>query len=194
MPIDLGDRGNLQVVHALAHAHVDQHLRIADKRAGQLVELSPVAAMMRSTCSAVPMPSPVNRWSAKITCPDCSPPTASPRFCISSITYLSPTGARTSSMPRSRSASSSPMLLITVATMALPGRLPVWLQMVRGNQQHRVAIHDLAVPIDEERAVAVAVEGDAESRLRSTTSLCSRSRCVDPQSRLMLRPSGVAHR
>src|SRR5689334_13607581 len=38
------------------------------------------------------------------------------RRIISSITYLSPTGQRTMAMPASRSASSSPMLLITVAT------------------------------------------------------------------------------
>ena len=35
-------------------------------------------------------------------CPDCSPPSDRSRLSISSITYLSPTGQRTRSMPRSR--------------------------------------------------------------------------------------------
>src|SRR5260370_458246 len=41
--------------------------------------------------------------------PDCSPPSTAPDFCISSRTYLSPTGARSILVPDSRSAISSPM-------------------------------------------------------------------------------------
>ena len=50
----------------------------------------------------------------------------------------------------------------------------------------------LPVVIDEQRAIAVAVERHAEPAPRSRPRpLASPSRCVDPQSRLMLRPSGV---
>ena len=38
---------------------------------------------------------------------------------------------------------------------------PFALQLVRAHQQHRVAIHDLAAVIDEDGAIAVAVERDA---------------------------------
>ena len=84
----------------------------------------PVAAIVRSTLSDVARPSPVNRYSEKMTWPDCSPPSERSRLIISSITYLSPTGQRTSAMPASRSAISRPMLLITVATTASPLRRP----------------------------------------------------------------------
>ena len=124
--------------------------------------------------------------------PDCSPPSERSRAIISSITYLSPTGHRTSSMPRSRSAISRPMLLITVATMALPRSRPVGLQVPGAHQHHRVAVDDAAAVIDEDRAVAVAVERDAEpAAVARDHAARAGSGCVDPQPRLMLRPSGA---
>ena len=95
--------------------------------------------------------------------PDCSPPIERPRLIISSITYLSPTGQRTSSMPRSRSAISRPMLLITVATIALPFSRPCAFMWRRAHQHHRVAVDDAPGAIDEDRAIAVAVERHAHA-------------------------------
>ena len=136
------------------------------------------------------MPSPVIRCSAKITCPDCSPPSARPRRCISSITYLSPTGQRTMAMPRSRSAISRPMLLITVATIASPGRRP-------SRFSWSAAISSTASPsTTRPRWSTNSARSPSPSNATpirapvSTTRCCSGWRCVDPQSRLMLRPSG----
>ena len=124
--------------------------------------------------------------------PDCSPPSDRSRLSISSITYLSPTGhAHQLDAERRCSASSRPMLLITVATMASPLQPPFALQLAAAHQQHRVAVDDVAAVIDEDRAIAVAVERDAHARSRARRrSRASRSGWVEPQSRLMLRPSG----
>ena len=59
------------------------------------------------------------------------------------------------------SASSSPMLLITVATIALALQPPFGLQLPAAHQQHGVAVDDLPAVIDEDRAIAVAVERHA---------------------------------
>ena len=47
-------------------------------------------------------------------------------------------------MPRSRSAISRPMLLITVATIGVARQAAFALQLLRGHQQHGVAVDDLA--------------------------------------------------
>ena len=60
----------------------------------------------------------------------------------------------------------------------------------RAHQQHGVAVDDPAAVIDENRAIAVAVERHAQPAAASTTVRPARSGCVDPQPRLMLRPSG----
>ena len=95
-------------------------------------------------------------------------------------------------MPRSRSAISRPMLLITVATTAWPGQPPAFLQIDRRHQQHGVAVDDLAAcdrrtarGRRRRRTRRRAARSDADHRSRD-----SPSRCVDPQSRLMLRPFG----
>ncbi len=84
----------------LAHAHVDERLRIASPaRPPDPPARARVSAITRSTASAVARPSPVGRCSARITWPDCSPPSTKPPRSISSITYLSPTGVRIILMP-----------------------------------------------------------------------------------------------
>ena len=88
------------------------------------------------------MPSPVYRWSEKMMWPDCSPPIDRSRLSISSMTYLSPTGQRISSMSLALSASSRPMLLMTVATTALPFSTALRTHVPRAQQQHGVAVHD----------------------------------------------------
>ena len=67
-------------------------------------------------------------------------------------------------MPRSRSAISRPMLLITVATIASPASLPSRFQMDRRPSAARRRRRRCGRVIDEQRAIAVAVEGDAEAR------------------------------
>ena len=73
----------------------------------------------------------------------------------------------------------------------LAGQLAFLEQMIRREQQHGVAVHGLAVAIDEQRAIAVAVERHAQPRAAGDDlGLQHAPRCVDPQFRLMLRPFG----
>ena len=65
-------------------------------------------------------------------------------------------------MPWRCSAISSPMLLITVATTRVVRQLLPLLEVEAEQEQHRVAVDDVAAMIDEDRAIAVAVERDAE--------------------------------
>ena len=66
-------------------------------------------------------------------------------------------------MPASRSASSSPMLLITVATMAWPFNRPSRCSWRAHISSTASPLTIAAAMIDEDRAVAVAVERDAGS-------------------------------
>ena len=123
--------------------------------------------------------------------PDCSPPSDRSRRTISSITYLSPTGQRTISMPLSRSAISRPMLLITVATMALPFSRPLAFRC-------RAHISSTASPSTMRPAASAKIaRSPSPSNATPMRQPCSRtardrpSGCVEPQSRLMLRPSGA---
>ena len=85
------------------------------------------------------------------------------------------------------------MLLITVATTALLPKRAHRLHVPGAHQQHRVAIDNAALAIDEDRAIAVAVERDAHPAVALDERRApDRSGCVDPQSRLMFRPSGAA--
>ena len=93
--------------------------------------------------------------------PDCSPPSDSPRFSISSITYLSPTdGADQLDAERLQR-----QLEADVAHHRRDDGValqpPFALQLPAAHQQHGVAVDDLPAMIDEDRAVAVAVERDA---------------------------------
>jgi hypothetical protein len=56
------------------------------------------------------------------------------------------------------------MLLMTVATMALPGSADLAAELIGADEHHGVAVHAVAVMIDEEGAIAVAVERHAEAR------------------------------
>ena len=85
------------------------------------------------------------------------------------------------------------MLLITVATMALPFSRPAAFQC-------RAHIRSTASPstmrpcgVDENRPVAIAIERHAHPAAKlADRARESCSGCVDPQSRLMFRPSGCA--
>ena len=123
--------------------------------------------------------------------PDCSPPSDSPRASISSITYLSPTAQRTRSMPRVAQRE----LETDVAHHGRDDRValqpPFALQLARAHQQHRVAVDDPAAMIDEDRAIAVAVERDAHLAAALDDRPRERARDASTRSRrLMLRPSG----
>ena len=82
---------------------------------------------------------------------------------------------------------------MTVATTVLPAQPALGLHLPRAHQHHAVAVDHPAVLVGEDRAVAVAVERHAGNRRpRSTTRAAIASGCVEPQPRLMLRPSGDA--
>ena len=49
-----------------------------------------------------------------------------------------------------------------MATTRLPAQVPVGLQSARGDQQHGVAIDDLAAARNQDGAVGIAVEGHAD--------------------------------
>ena len=124
--------------------------------------------------------------------PDCSPPSDRPRFSISSITYLSPTGA-------AHQLDAELAQRELEADVAHHGRddgvalqPALALQLTAAHQQHRVAVDDAPAVIDEDRAVAVAVERHAQLAAALDDRLARAAPgCVDPQSRLMLRPSGA---
>ena len=84
------------------------------------------------------------------------------------------------------------MLLITVATTALPRRRPSAFICLAHISMHVVAVQDPAAGVDENRAIAVAVEGDAEP----VPACCHRLRQLVRMRRaarlLMFRPSGAA--
>ena len=127
----------------------------------------PVSIMTFSTWSAVIIPSPVFVNSPNIRCPDFSPPSIAPRRLISSETYRSPTPARASSMPAVSSASSRPILLITVPTTAFPGRSPL---RARWRPQSAITWSPstrLPLRVGEDRAVGVAVEREADHGVRT---------------------------
>ena len=68
---------------------------------------------------------------------------------------------------------------------------PLGLHPHRAHQHDGVAVHDLAGRVDEDRAVAVAVEGDAKRVTAPRRPVfASGSGAVEPQPRLMFRPSG----
>ena len=116
-----------------------------------------------------------------------------PRCSISSITYLSPTEVRTSSMPLSRSASSRPMLLITVATSALPVETSLRLHLRERTSAARHRRRRRGRSASTKIARSPSPSNATPSRQPfSRTVADSSSGCVDPQSRLMLRPSGDA--
>src|SRR4030095_6927019 len=89
----------------------------------------------------VNIPSPARLRRGKMMCPDCSPPNVEPVRRSSSSTYLSPTSVRRSSIPRAR------------------------IKAPRQRPERGIAAHEPPPPVHEERAVGVAVVGDAEVRV-----------------------------
>ena len=107
------------------------------------------------------------------------------------MTYLSPTGQRTRLMPDSRQAISRPMLLITVATDGVSAQPAFALQLARTHQQHGIAVDDVAAMVDENRPIAVAVEGHAHVAAALDDRPRQKLRDASIRNRrLMLRPSG----
>src|SRR3989304_3071180 len=94
--------------------------------------------MIRSTLSAVAIPSPVNRWSEKMMWPDCSPPGAQ-RDLQADVAHH---------RGHDRAA----------------GELAFRLEMDGAHQEDGVSVDDAAVAIDKQRAIAVAVEGNPQPR------------------------------
>ena len=61
------------------------------------------------------------------------------------------------------------------------------------HQQHGIAVDDVPEMVHKNRAIAVAVERDAQpAPVPTTTRPASCAGCVDPHARLMLRPSGAS--
>ena len=56
------------------------------------------------------------------------------------------------------------MLLITVATIGVALEAAARLHVLRAEKHHRVAVDEPAVDVDEDGAIAVAVERDAEPK------------------------------
>ena len=167
----------------LAHADVDQHLRIGHQLAGQRRQLLPVAAIMRSTLKRgakaiageqvvgedhVARLLAAEREAARAA----SPP---------SRTCRRP-GERTSAMPRLCQRQLEPDVAHHRGDDRVARAAGLRLQLPRAHQQHGVAVDDPAVLVDEDRAVAVAVEGDAQAIApASTRARASDSGCVEPQ-------------
>ena len=93
-------------------------------------------------------------------------------------------------MPRSRNANSRPMLLITVATTASPGSLPSCLRCSAAISS--TASPSTTVPAASTNKARSPSPSNAMPRRAPlvTTARARPARCVEPQSRLMLRPSG----
>ena len=111
-----------------------------------------------------------------MTWPDCSPPSESPRASIASITYLSPTDVPhdvDTGIPQRD-------LEADVAHHGrhdgIAGKASFALHLTRAHQQHRVAVHDVAALVDEDRAIAVAVKRDAHLALLLQHHLLQRLR------------------
>src|SRR5579862_6328210 len=88
-------------------------------------------------------------------CPDCSPPSSAPSRCSASSTYRSPTSVVCTPMPCSRISAWKPRFVITVTAT-------VDLLVEREDRDDLIAVDRLAVLVDGEHAITVAVERDAE--------------------------------
>ena len=148
--------------------------------------------MTRSTASAVARPSPVGRCSVRMTCPDCSPPRRSRPRSISSITYLSPTRrANQADAARLEAPVSRPMLLITVATTVSPASrpcadTPAPASAARRRRRRRARGRSTKIA----RSPSPSNATPSRQLLGDDGAPRAPAGCVDPQSRLILRPSG----
>ena len=146
-----------------------------------------------SSCTAVSRPSPVVARSPKITCPLCSPPSSRPRSAIAASTCWSPTGTSTTSMPCACHAATEPEVGHHGDDHGVAGEHLALVPVDGGDGDDLVAVDEPALGIDGERAVGVAVEGDADVGARGArrppAAACG---WVEPQPSLMFVPSGSA--
>ena len=116
----------------------------------------------------------MNRYSEKMIWPDCSPPSERSRRIISSITYLSPDGTANHTDARV----SKRELEADVAHDRGDDRVSLepalGLHLLRAHQHHGVAVDDVAGPVHEDRAIAVAVEGHTHRVLPVNDQSCQR--------------------
>ena len=108
------------------------------------------------------MPSPAGTKPVSMMWPDCSPPSAQPRSSSSASTLRSPTGVVATSTPCSLHRLVEAVVGHDRDRHAVAGQAVVLAQVQRGERDQLVAVHDRAVAVDGEHAVAVAVEGEAE--------------------------------
>ena len=127
-----------------------------------------------------------------MTWPDCSPPSDS--ACgehLAPCTYLSPTGRADESDALVAKRHLEPDVAHHRRDDRVAARRPRRFMRCAHSQQDGVAVDDASALVDEDRAIAVAVERDAESDPPLDDARAqSRRDAVDPQPRLMLRPSG----
>ena len=107
------------------------------------------------------VPSPVPAWSMLITWPDCSPPSTRSRRSSSSRTLRSPTGVPTSSMPYTSSARSQPEVGHHGGDDGVAPQQPAVVEVDRGDRDHLITVDQLALLVDRDHAVGVAVERQA---------------------------------
>ncbi len=96
--------------------------------------------------------------------PDCSPPKLKPRVRIASTTYRSPTAVRTTLPPLALDRVLEPEVAITVATSVRFLSAPGSDHARRAERHHDVAVDLVAAVVDDDDAVGVSVERDAEVR------------------------------
>ena len=123
-------------------------------------------------------------------CPDCSPPSYNHSCaCTHTHSYRPQRGligkmsfvkraekAEVAHDGRNNGASRQTAMLVEINT---------------ANVQDKIAINDITALIDGKAAIRIAIVGKATSRPCSTTWRRRRSRWVEPQSTLMLKPSGL---
>ena len=154
---------------------------------------TPRRATRSATISPVSTPSPVVARSANTMWPDCSPPIARSCAAIAAVTFRSPTGVSTMPTPAPASARRSPRFDITVTDDRVVAQHPALVPVERGHHHDLVAVDELAVLVDRDHAVGVAVERETEvGAVRDAPRAAAARGYVEPQSALMLRPSGAA--
>ena len=139
----------------------------------------------------VSVPSPVVARSAKITCPDCSPPSDRPRS-SSAVEHVAVADGRLDHLDAvlgERAAQTE--VRHHGRDDGVASELAAFVQIERDDRQHLVAVDEVAALVDRDHTVGVAVEREAGvARPRATTACWSSAGSVEPQPALMLVPSG----
>ena len=133
------------------------------------------------------MPSPVVLLSRQIRCPDDSPPRRHPNLCILSITKRSPTPARSNPMPSCLRATSIPKLVIKVPTTPFGRPLGFPTAMMKSNSSPSTISPFPSTMMRRSPSPSSAIP---RSALCSSTASASTWGLVEPQSTLILMPSG----